>query len=160
MSGKRVVRTLLVVVFGIAVTLIGSAALAQTAGEIEAARAYLQAERQDIVSQTLELTEAEATAFWPLYREYRAELMKVGDTTVTLLKDYAAKYGTMTDADASALLDTYFKAQQQEQKVRHSYVEKFRKVLPGKKVTRFYQVENKVDALIRLQLAADVPLVK
>jgi UTP:GlnB (protein PII) uridylyltransferase len=149
-----------VVVFGIVVTLIGSAVLAQTAGEIEAARAYLQAERQDVVSQTLDLTEAEATAFWPLYREYRAELMKVGDTTVALLKDYAAKYGSMTDADASALLDTYFKAQQQELKVKQNYVGKFRKVLPGRKVTRFYQVENKVDALIRLQAAADVPLVK
>ena len=123
-------------------------------------RATIQADRQAIVAEALPLTDDQAKAFWPLFREYRGEMEKLGDRAVDLMLDYAKNMDTLTDEKAAALLDEYLKIQRDEIKVKQAWLPKFRKVLPPKTVTRFYQIEGKLDTLLRFEAAAQIPLVE
>ena len=157
----RGLRGLLVPFLG--VTLLGAAvASAQMTAEdwndIQTLRADIQADRQAVVAENLGLSETEAPAFWPIYREYRSELDKVGDRMVKLIGNYAAKYDSMTDEDATAFFDEWLSIEKERGAVREKYVKKVRKVLPGIKAARYFQIENKLDALVNIGLASQIPL--
>jgi hypothetical protein len=122
-------------------------------------RAEIQANRQAVVAANLGLTDAEGAAFWPLYREYRGELAKSGDRLQKMIQDFARVYDTATAEQAKALVDEMFAIQKLDLTVKESYLPKFRKALPEVKVARFLQIENKVDAVIRVGLAGDMPLI-
>jgi len=143
---------------------VGTLALAQEEAavrqQLATDRATIQADRQAIVAEALPLTEEQAKAFWPLFREYRTEMEKLGDRAVDLMIDYGKSMDTLTDEKATALLDEYLKIQRDEVKIKQSWLPKFRKVLPGKTVTRFYQIEGKLDTLLRFEAAAQIPLVE
>jgi hypothetical protein len=141
---------------------IGASEIAAQLSETDALqqlRADIQADRQAVVAANLKLTDAEGVAFWPLYREYRGELAKGGDRVQKMIQDFARVYDTATAAQAKALVDEMLAIQQADLKVKELYLPKFRKVLPEVKVARFLQIENKVDAVVRLGLAADIPLI-
>jgi hypothetical protein len=127
--------------------------------QLQQIRADIAADRQALVAANLGLTEAEGQAFWPLYRQYRGEMAKVMDRLQTLIQDYAKVYENPTGVQAKAMVDEMLAIQKDELKVRTAYVPKFRKVLPEIKVGRFLQIENKVDAIIKLELADGVPLI-
>jgi uncharacterized protein Yka (UPF0111/DUF47 family) len=155
MEWKRLFMT------GAAMALTASFALAQTVDDaIELERAVIQTERQAITAASLGLSDSESAAFWPVYRQYRAEIAKVDDRLVDLIKKYAARYDSMTEATAKSLVDDLFAFEQKKLKVSKRYLRKFRKAVPEKKVARFIQIENKLDAILRYQLAADIPLVR
>ena len=137
-----------------------AAPLAAQSGEIALTRQVIQTERQALVTAAMELTEQEGAAFWPLYREYREAMAKVGDRGQALITSYAAKYATLTDADAQVMLDEMVAIDSEALKVRKDYVKKFGKVLPAKRVARFFQLENKMDAVIKADLAETIPLVR
>ena len=123
-------------------------------------RATLQAERQSIVAANLPLTDAQAKTFWPMYNEYRGELGKLGDRYVNLVLEYAKNDPTLTDVQANKMLDDFLAIQKEELKVKSAWAPKFRKALPGKVVTRFYQIENKLDTIVRYDAADQIPLVE
>jgi hypothetical protein len=151
----------LVVVFMMALMLFAAPAVrAQVQSEIALTRAEIQTERQAIVAENLPLTEDQAKAFWPVYRAYREEMGKLGDRTVALIEDYAKNYETMTDVKAMALIKEMFEIQKKEIAVKTAWTPKFEKVLPGKAVARFFQIENKLDLIVRVEVAAEIPLVK
>lgn len=125
----------------------------------EQARSLVQTERKMIVSQALELTPTESQAFWPVYDRYMAEIKDAGNLRVKVITDYAANYDHMTDDVARQLIKDGLKFQEKTLKIRQSYLSKFRKVLPEIKVARFYQVENKLDAISSFALARQIPLV-
>lgn len=127
--------------------------------DIQTLRADLQADRQAVVAENLGLTDAEAPAFWPVYREYRNEIEKVNDRSVKLIGDYAAKYDTMTDTDADAFFKEWLSIEKARADLRDKYVKKVRKVLPGKKAMRYFQIENKLDAVVNIGLVSQIPLV-
>ena len=128
--------------------------------EIAAGRAEIQANRQAVVGEALPLTEEEAKVFWPMFREYRGEMAKVGDRFVELVLNYAKNLDTMTDAQAAAMLDESLAIQKEELKIKQSWLPKFRKVLSPKSVMRFYQIESKLDTILRFEAAAQIPLVE
>jgi hypothetical protein len=138
-----------------------SAVLAQVSetDQLQQLRADIAANRQAVVAANLGLTDAEGQAFWPLYREYRHTMAGVTDRLQKLIQDYARIYESPTTEQATAMVDEMIAIQQQELKVRTSYLPKFRKVLPEIKVARFLQIENKIDAIIKLQLADAIPLI-
>jgi hypothetical protein len=136
-----------------------AAAGAQVRSDIAADRADLQADRQVTVADNLALTDEQAKAFWPIYREYRGEMQKLGDRMVDLFLDYARNAESLSDAQAATLLDDYIAIQREEVKIKSAWVPKFRKVLPPKLVTRFYQIENKIDAILRYEAIDRIPLV-
>ncbi len=122
-------------------------------------RADIQADRQAVVAANLKLTDAEGAAFWPVYREYRGEMAKVGDRLQKLIQDYARVYDTATAEQAKALVDEMMAIQRADLTVKETNLPKLRKVLPEVKVARFLQIENELDAVIRLGLASDMPLI-
>lgn len=144
----------------LALALAASPAFAQSEAEIQAARAEIQAERTKLVAANLPLTEEEGAKFWPIYNEYRAEASKIADRGVSLIKDYAANFDAMTDEKARGLLQQQLDLEQDRAKLRRSYVSKFEKVLPAKKVARYYQIENKLDVALQYEAAKQIPLVE
>ena len=129
---------------------------------IEVTRAMIKAERRAIVSLNLELTDAESRDFWPVYDEYWVQMKKIGDREVVLIEDFAKnyKYETLTNEKAEEMLKEFLSILQQENKLKKKYVKRFMKVLPPKKVFRYYQIENKLDTIINMELAASIPLAR
>jgi hypothetical protein len=128
--------------------------------DIQLTRAVIQVERQAIVTQAMDLTPEEMEGFWPLYREYRLDAAKIGDRIVALIQQYAANYDALTDKTADKLVTDFVKVEQARARLKATYLPKFKKVLPAKKVARFYQVENKLDLLILAEMAEQIPLAR
>lgn len=126
---------------------------------IEMIRDMVQVERKSIVAEELALTGEESTAFWPVYDAYVAERDVVNDKLVKLVTDYAANYLNMSDEMATALIDDYFDVEAERLKVRRKYVREFDDVLPPKKLARFIQIENKLDTIVQVDLASEIPLI-
>lgn len=138
---------------------LATAALAQTGTDIQLTRAELQQDRQKVVAANLDLTEDESIPFWLMYRDYRVEMAHLGDRLVKLITDYSASRDTLSDVQAGALMDRWVSIQEDELAVRKRYMKKFQKVIPLKKTVRFFQIENKLDAALRYELAGLIPLV-
>ena len=117
-------------------------------------------QRQALVTAAMDLEPREAEAFWPLYREYRLEMAKVGDRLVKVIATYLENYENLSDQTAAKLLDDYLAAEKARTGVKTKFVPRFRKVLPARKVARFFQVDNKLDAAINAELANEIPLVR
>ena len=131
-----------------------------TADNMQILRDKVAADKKLVVSAAMELTEAEAKGFWPVYEAYQKELHKINDEIATLISSFAKEYNakSLTDEKAKQLLDYFLAIEDRELKLRRSYVPKLSKVLPGRKVARYVQLENKVRALVKYELAAEIPL--
>ena len=142
----------------IALAFAATPALAQNDAQLQAARAELQAERTMSWSRPTSRLRRREREFWPLYNEYRAEAGKLSDRAVALIKDYAANYDAMTDEKARDLLKQAAAIDEDRVKLRKSYMGKFEKLLPAKKVARYYQIENKLDVATQYEAASSIPL--
>ena len=127
---------------------------------VQLTRSAIQAERQAILATNLELSEKERAIFWPLYEEYRQALESAISTRVDLLNKYFASYETLTDQEATALLEKHLAWEKEVLKVRSTYVKKMSKALSGKTVAKFFQIENKMDIIVEYELAGEIPLIK
>jgi hypothetical protein len=130
------------------------------ADNLDVLRDKLRADKRLVVAEALELTEKEAQAFWPVYNAYQSEMIAHYDRIFKLLDTYAGSYKSMTDAVATQLLGEFLSVQTSYLNIVTSYVPRFQKVLPPRKVARLYQLENKIRALVDYQFAQDVPLIK
>jgi hypothetical protein len=128
--------------------------------DMQIVREKLRADKKLLVSEAMKFTDAEAKGFWPVYESYQKELTGINDRTLKLIQEYAKNYPSMTNEVAKKLIDDYLAVEGDRLKVRHSYLPKFRKVLPDTKVARFYQLENKLQAVINYDLAAGIPMVE
>lgn len=126
--------------------------------DIELTRANIQTRRQEIVQSIMELSPTESEAFWPIYREYRNEVTKLGDERVKFIERFTNQANTMSDEESKQLLDDWFKLREKQIGLQKKYAGKFRKVLPGAKVARFYQVENALDTVVSANLQAAMPV--
>jgi hypothetical protein len=120
--------------------------------------AAARAQRKATVGANMNLTPDEASKFWPVYDAYEKRMDSIEDRHVKELKDFAAKYNSFTDADAKKKLDEVFAIQQARLDVQKEFVSQFRDVVSQVKVTRFYQIDNKIQALIQCDIAQLVPL--
>lgn len=126
---------------------------------IQEVQSELRTERQAVVAENLPLSNDEATRFWPVYKAYRAEMDPVGDRLAKLLLAYARNVEQMNDTRAEAFFQEWLSIERARGMVRDKFVPRVREVLPPSKAVRFFQIENKINALIDLSLAAEVPLV-
>jgi hypothetical protein len=131
-----------------------SGAPSQKQLDIAAARA----QRKATVGANMNLTADESAKFWPVYDAYEAKMDTIEDRHVKELRDFAAKYNDLTDADATKKLDEVLAIQQGRLDVQKEFIPQFRAVIPGVKVTRFFQIDNKIQALIQCDIAQLVPL--
>lgn len=144
----------------LAAPLISLSVLAQdTEDIIEVARSVIKADRQAVVADAMQFTEAEANAFWPLYHQYRAKMDTVGDGVKDLVLEYARLYPDVPDARAKRMLHELGGLERKQVATRAKHLKKFAKVLPAAKTLRFAQVESRLDLAVRLELAAMIPLV-
>ena len=146
---------------GVLIVLVGllpAMLLAQSQEELT--NEVIKAKKKQIVGANMKLTEEEQKAFWPLYENYQAELSKLEDKEIALITMYAEHYQDMTDQKAQELLDQFLAVDDEALKVRRAHVKKFLKALPAKRVARYFQVENKLNAIVNYDLARGIPLVK
>ena len=164
MINKYLRDTLRAVVLILAATLAQPALSAEetkpSASDMEILRDKIYADKKLIVAENMELTEEEAKGFWPVYQAYQDDLHKINDRMAKVINEYAVAYnkGALLDKTARQLIDEAIEIDIDEAKLKKSYVPKLSKVLPGVKVARYLQIENKVRAIVRHELAAAIPL--
>jgi hypothetical protein len=155
-------RTVMIAVLGLIMSLGAMPAAPQQkpSDNMQIVIEKIRADKNLLVAENMQLTEAEAKAFWPVYKQYQDELFLLRTRAVKLIKDYSDAYEIMTDNTAKKLLDEYMTIEALGPKLRKAYLPKFRKALPEVKVVRYYQIENKIHAALFYELAANIPLVK
>ncbi len=157
----KVVSNLLAV--ALITTFIGVAASVNaqgtTADNMEIVKEKVRADKKLFIATNMELTESEAKAFWPVYEAYQAELGKLRDRDSKLIEEFADNFGTMSDEVAKKLLDDFLSIESGYLKLRQSYVAKFQEALPSTKVARYYQLENKIEAVLRYEQVKRIPLI-
>lgn len=133
-----------------------------TASDMQILADKIKADKRLLVAANMQLTEAEAKGFWPLYDAYQKELEAINVNLVKGIADYAeaSAGGPLSDAQAKALVDNSLKVETSELELKRSYVPKLGKVLPAMKVARYLQIENKIRAVIKYELAGQIPLVQ
>jgi len=134
---------------------------AQTqADEEELVKSLLQTGKKAIIVDNMGFTEDESRAFWPVYNEFQQAKQKLNERTIKVTRDYMNGYETMTNEKAEALLKEYLAIEQERTDLKSAFLPKFIKVLPAKKVARYYQIENKIEAIVKYELAKEIPLFK
>lgn len=130
---------------------------------MEILKEKIKADKKLVVASNMNLTDAEAKNFWPLYDGYQKELEQINQRLLTTVKSYADAYnagkGEISNDTAKKLLADALGVEESEVKLRQSYAAKLGKVLPATKVARYLQIENKIRAIVRFELAAQIPLV-
>ena len=164
MMRKQFVKT---ITRGLAIAaLLGLAPLAMAqdkpADNMQILRDKIKADKKLVVAANMELTESEAKAFWPVYDAYQKDLQKINQRIIALLESYAddARKKSLTDDKAKKLIDEAIAIDQAEAKLKSGYAPKLSKALPAIKVARYLQIENKIRAVIKYDLAQGVPLVR
>lgn len=136
----------------------------KTSGEanMQTLRDMLKADKKLVVAANMELTDAEAKKFWPIYDSYQKTLAGFNRRLAKVILDYANadQNGKMTNALAKKLIKEAIKIDQDVAKARGNVAKKLSPVLPGKKLARYMQIESKIRAAINYELAAGIPLVQ
>jgi hypothetical protein len=128
---------------------------------MEILKEKLKADKKLLVAGNMELADAEAKQFWPLYDSYQKELEGLNKQLGKVIQEYAEAFnkGTIPNDTAKKLLSDALSVEEQEVKLKRSYAEKLGKVLPATKVARYIQLETKIRSLIKFEMAQQIPLV-
>jgi hypothetical protein len=128
--------------------------------ELTLLRRDIRSIKKQLITANLTLTDSEATKFWQVYEEYSADMGKIIDTRTAIIKEYSNEYGTLTDAQADSLIRRWLDADIELAKLRQRYVPIFRKILSGKTVATFFQLDRRISMMIDLQITSQLPLVQ
>ena len=152
----------LVTAFAIAAGLAASVVAQTGTTNMEILRQKIKADKKLVVAQELKLTDAEGTAFWPVYDAYQKELQQINQRLAATIQAYADAYnkGPVTNETAKKLLDDALAIDAAESKLKTATVPKVLAALPATKAARYIQIENKIRAAVRYELAAGIPLIQ
>lgn len=131
-----------------------------TDDDIKLMRQDVQSMKEGIIKDTMQFTDAEGAAFWPVYKLYATDQKAIGDKRVALITDYAKKYDTLTDDDAKSMTQRFLQIEDDSQALRKKYLPKFQTALGGKRAALFYQVDNRLSLIVNVQLASVIPLIQ
>jgi len=125
---------------------------------IESLRADVRADKVAIITAAMQFNDQDSKIFWPVYRKYEADLMKVNDQRLALIKSYGDKFVSMTDADAKAMIDQSLDFESRRTDVKKKYAKEFEKAgLSSLTVAKFLQLEHRLDLLVDLKIASELP---
>jgi hypothetical protein len=127
--------------------------------DIQLLRQNVKEKRRQVIAANLPLTTEESAKFWPLYDQYVAETAKISDARLERIKAYAANYPAMTDMQANEHVTKLFAADKEMIDLRMKYLPKFESVLPKKKAAMFVQMDRRLQMMIDLQIASQIPLI-
>jgi hypothetical protein len=137
---------------------------APTSGEanMEILKQKLKADKKLLVAANMELSDAESKTFWPIYESYQTDLAKLNQRISTVVDNYLGAYdkGAISNDLSKKLLQETLSIEKAELDLKRALVTKLDKSLPPYKVARYVQIENKVRAVIKYELAAQIPLVQ
>jgi len=131
-----------------------------SSSDIELLRSDLRTKKAARVAERMQLTDKEADAFWPIYRKYEVELAAINDKKIALIKDYMSHYETLDDKHAKELAQGVIEVDQMTLDLRKKYFSELEKVLRAKTVTRFLQIERRLQLFMDVQIASDFPAIK
>ena len=120
-------------------------------------RANMQADRTTFITAGMNFSDKEGALFWPIYRKYQYERSKLDDRRAAVIKEYTQKYPNLTDAEAKAMANQMLDCEWRQAALKKSYYKKFSKVLPAHTVTKFFQLERRVDLMMDMQVEASLP---
>lgn len=155
---KKVVLVAVALVMTIALT--NPVAAQQVSDETILTYEVLTSEWVTLIGGVLDLTDAEAEGFWPLYEEYGAQKGELWNRRIDVIKIFLGAYQGMSPEMSRILLDQSFAIDKQMLELEMKYAQLFDDVLPPNKVTRLFQAENKLETTMMMEIAKDVPLVK
>jgi hypothetical protein len=160
MRGKVIVFVGANILLGCAGLVAQQSASAVSDDYIQLMRKDLKTDKKALVAANMSLTESEATKFWPVYDQYAADLTKINDTKLAVIKEYAAKYENLSSEDAQALVRKWNESDDAVIQLRLKYLPKFQDALHNKKTARFFQLDRRIGLVVDLQLASEIPLVE
>ena len=142
-----------------ALVCLAAAAAAQTVKDtLEVSRQAIESQRRILVAGAVPLSDAEADAFWPLFDAYEKERRPFDERANKLIADFLAGAASLTDAQAKAMVDEALAIEEGKLRVRRTWLGRMQKAIPAVKVARFYQIDNKLDAAVRADIAKQIPL--
>jgi len=122
-------------------------------------RADVRQQKSQIMATVMQLDADDAAKFWPIYKEYDAELNKLNDLRVANIQEYARSYDQMTDAKADELIQKSLSYRNQRSALLAKYYGRFKASLGAVQAARFVQVEDQLLMLIDLQIESALPIV-
>lgn len=127
---------------------------------IEILKSEIKTDKKAIITETMQFTEKESSAFWPIYNEFEYELEKLSGKRISNIKDFAANYDSLTDAKADELIKTSFSFQNDRLSLNEKYYKKFAEALTPIVAAKYMQLENQIQLILDLSIAANLPLAK
>jgi hypothetical protein len=121
--------------------------------DIQLLKRNIRSQKKQIVAANMDLTDAEAEKFWPVYNRYADDVAKIYDTKIALFREYLESYDSMSGEQAESYLRRRAAVEEDIMQVRLKYLPEFRKVLTGRETALFYQIDWRLDLMINLQLA-------
>ena len=119
--------------------------------------ADLRADKAQVINDAIQFNDQDAAAFWPVYKKYQAEEARLDDQRMQLVKSYADHWTTLSDAEARELVQKSLALESRRADLRSKYFDRFNQVLPGLTVAKFFQLEHRLDLLVDLRIASELP---
>ena len=126
--------------------------------DIQLLRSDLRADIDKVIADTMDFSQSESSAFWPVYRNYAREQQLIGDDLAKLVRDFDNHYDKMDDMNANAMVQRLLNLEDRALNLRKEYWPKFERALGARRAAKFYQVENELGLMMRLQLVSKIPL--
>ena len=126
---------------------------------IELLKSDIRTQKVAVITEAMQFTDEESSAFWPVYRKYELELSEIMDDRIELIKDFFQNYDNLTDEKARELAKKVFALEKRRTKLKKKYFKRFEKALSATIAAKFIQVENQINLLIDLQIASELPLI-
>lgn len=128
--------------------------------DFELMRSDIRTKKASLIADRMKFTDREASAFWPVYRQYEADLAAINDKKVSIIKDYLSRHDALTDQQAKQLAEEVFDVDQKTLDLRTKCFGALDKLLPGKTIVRWLQLERRLQLLVDAQLAKDLPVIQ
>jgi len=123
-------------------------------------RKDLRSQRKQLIAENLQLTDTEATKFWPVYDQYTAELISINDRKFALIQEYADNWGKLTDQQSLSFIQRWLDMDTEIVQLRQKYVPIVAKIVEGQKTATFFQLDRRIAMMIELQVSSQMPLVQ
>jgi hypothetical protein len=127
---------------------------------IEVLKSEIKTDKKAIIAETMMFTEQQSAVFWPVYNEFEHELDKLSSKRIANIKDFAANYDSLTDKKADELIKTSFSFLNNRLDINEKYYKKFAEVLTPIIAAKYMQLENQIQLILDLSIAANLPLAK
>lgn len=102
----------------------------------------IKAEKVVFITDKLDLSVEEAQTFWPIYNEFNKKMDILFTEEHKLYRQVKKDKGTLTDEELTEILDGMIEIRVDKSALELEYHEKFKEVLPIKKVGQLYQSDK------------------